>query len=65
MPPLQIAQNLIRALQFFHECGYLYRNMHPSHVMMTYDNNIVIIDFKKMRRFVDIKGKHIEVVGDK
>jgi len=33
--------------------------------MMTYDNNIVLLDFKRMRRFVDIKGKHIEVIGDK
>ena len=62
-PPSKLLVDLLRALQFFHECGYLYRNMHPSHIMESYDGNTVLIDFKQMRRFVDSKGRHLEVVG--
>lgn len=63
MQPLDIVKDVFRALQFFHECGYLYRNLHPAHVMMSFDGNIVLLDFKLMRRFADIKGKLIEVRG--
>jgi hypothetical protein len=56
--------SLIQALQFFHNCGYLYRNFHPSHVMYSYDNEVVLIDLKYMRRFLDIKGKHMVVIKD-
>ena len=52
---------VLRGLQFFHECGYLYRNIHPDHVMCSYDNNVVLLDLKRMRRFVDLKGKHLFV----
>lgn len=60
----QVLCSLIRALQFFHECGYLYRNIHPYHVMSSYDNEIVLIDLKCVKRFVDIKGKHLAVTRD-
>ena len=56
--------SVLKGLQFFHECGYLYRNMHPEHVMCSYENNIVLIDLKRMKRFVDLKGKHIFVAKD-
>lgn len=52
---------MLRCLQFFHECGYLYRNVHPSHVMQSFEDNIVFIDFKNVRKFVDIKGRHLQV----
>jgi len=29
--------------------------------MMSFDNNIVLLDLKRMRRFVDMKGKLMEV----
>jgi hypothetical protein len=64
MPVLEIIKDLLRGLQFFHECGYLYRNLHPSHIMMSFDNNIVLLDLKNMKRFADIKGKLIEVKGN-
>lgn len=60
----QILCSLIRALQFFHECGFLYRNMHPHHVMYSFDNEVVVIDLKNMKRFVDIKGKHTVVTRE-
>lgn len=56
--------SLVRALQFFHECGFLYRNIHPNHVMYTYEGDIVVIDLKNVKKFVDIKGKHNVVVRD-
>jgi hypothetical protein len=31
--------------------------------MMSFDGNIVLLDFKLMRRFVDMKGKLMEVRG--
>ena len=60
----EISVSILKGLQFFHECGYLYRNMHPEHVMCSYENNIVLIDLKRMKRFVDMKGKHIAVVRE-
>lgn len=60
----EILSTLLRGLQFFHECGFLYRNVHPSHVMQSYDGDLVWLDFKNMRRFVDIKGKCITVIKD-
>ena len=60
----EILVSILRGLQFFHECGYLYRNMHPEHIMCSYENNIVMIDLKRMRKFVDLKGKHIHVSRD-
>ena len=62
--PLNILLPLIlRALQFFHECGYLYRNMHPQHIMQSYEDNIVIMDFKNMRKYMDLKGRLMKVTA--
>lgn len=63
LEPLAICREVFRGIQFFHECGYLYRNIHPAHVMMSFDGNIVLLDLKLMRRFTDIKGKLLEVRG--
>ena len=30
--------------------------------MLNADNKLVILDFKNMRRFVDAKGNHLEVI---
>lgn len=38
--------------------------MHPWHVMQSFEGNIVLIDLKNMKRFVDMKGKHMAVKGD-
>lgn len=38
--------------------------MHPSHVMLNYDNNIVLLDLKNMKKFVDFKGKVIDLKGN-
>lgn len=46
-----------------HECGYLYRNVHPEHVMGNAEGSVVLIDLKRMRRFVDARGKVLEVRG--
>lgn len=63
LPPPVILQDILRALQFFHDCGYLYRNLHPQHVMQSYDGNIVLLDLKLMKRYLDIKGKQTDVKG--
>ncbi len=59
-----IACSLLQALQFFHECGFLYRNLHPSHVMYSFEDEIVLIDLHNTKRFVDMKGKHLAVTKD-
>jgi len=61
MPPNLIIKDLIRALQFFHECGFLYRNIHAKHVMMSFESNIVLIDLKRIKKYIDMKGKLIEI----
>ena len=38
--------------------------MHPLHVMYSFDNEIVLLDLKCMKKFVDIKGKHMAVIRD-
>jgi len=32
--------------------------------MLNYDNNIVLLDLKNMKKFVDIKGKVIDLKGN-
>jgi len=36
MPAFTIVKEVLRGIQFFHECGYLYRNVHPDHVMTNF-----------------------------
>ena len=47
-----------------HECGYLFRDLHPTHVMQTYEGNVVLVGLKRMKRFTDIKNRHVEVRGN-
>lgn len=46
-------------MEFIHDCGYLYRNIEPEHFMLNQEGQLVIIDFKRARRYVDIKGHSI------
>lgn len=64
LPPEQILRDVLRAIQFVHECGFLYRDLHPTHVMQSFEGNIVLLGLKRMRRFTDIKSRLIEVVGN-
>ncbi len=36
LPPEQILRDVLRGIQFMHECGFLFRDLHPSHVMQTF-----------------------------
>lgn len=65
MPVDALLRDVFRGLQFMHECGYLFRDLHPSHVMMSQDNNVVLVGLKRMKRFSDIRGKLIEVIGNR
>ena len=47
-----------------HECGYIYRDLHPTHVMQTYEGSVVLLGLRRMRRFTDIKNRLIEVRGN-
>jgi hypothetical protein len=47
-----------------HECGYLFRDLHPDHVMQTFEGNIVLVGLKLMKRYTDIKSKILEVKGN-
>ena len=38
--------------------------MHPWHIMQSFEGNIVILDFKNMKRFVDMKGRHMMVKAE-
>ena len=57
IPPENILKDLLRALQFIHECGFLFRDLHPSHVMQTFEGNIVLVGLTRMRRYADLKGR--------
>lgn len=48
-------------MQFLHDCGLLYRDLHPSHVMQSYDGNVVLLGLRRCRRYSDIKGRLLEV----
>ena len=53
----ELMVQVLRSLQFFHECGYLYRNIRPEHVMLNHQREVVLLDLKRMKKFVDAKGK--------
>jgi serine/threonine protein kinase len=58
----KVLVDILKILEFLHECGYLYRNMSPEHFMLTAEEyKLVVIDFKLARRYTDIKGNHIDV----
>lgn len=64
LSPEQILRDIFRGIQFLHQCGYLYRDLHPTHVMMNYQGNVVLMGLKKLKRFTDIKNRLVEVRGN-
>lgn len=64
LSPEIILKDVLRGLQFFHECGFLYRDLHPTHVMQSFEGNIVLLGLKRIKRFIDIKNRFVEVRGD-
>jgi serine/threonine protein kinase len=57
LPAEQILKEILRSLQFVHECGFLFRDVHPTHVMQNQEGNIVLLGLKRMKKFTDIKGR--------
>jgi serine/threonine protein kinase len=49
-------------LEFIHDCGYLYRNIEPEHFMISEEGQLIVVDFKRAKRYIDIKGHPLEVV---
>lgn len=62
LPFTRVLVDILKILEFIHECGYLYRNIQPEHFMLNEENKLVVIDFKLAKRYTDIKNNHIEVV---
>lgn len=61
LPYKNILIDLIKIIEFIHDCGYLYRNIEPEHFMLNQEGQLVVVDFKRAKRYVDIKGHPIEV----
>lgn len=55
--PETILRDILKGIQFLHDCGLLYRDLHPTHVMQSYDGNIVLLGLRRCRRYTDIKGR--------
>jgi serine/threonine protein kinase len=62
LPYQNILVDIVKILEFIHDCGYLYRNVEPEHFMLNQDGQLVVIDFKRATRYVDIRGHPVEVV---
>jgi serine/threonine protein kinase len=62
LPAKSVLIDILKIIEFIHECGYLYRNVEPEHFMVNEEGQLVVIDFKRARRYVDIKGHPLEVV---
>lgn len=61
LPYKTVLADIVKMLEFVHECGYLYRNIEPEHFMLNEEGQLVLIDLKRARRYIDIKGHPIEV----
>lgn len=61
LPYRSVVHDIFKILEFVHECGYLYRNIEPEHFMLNEEGQLVAIDFKRARRYIDIKGHLIDV----
>lgn len=59
LPYKNILIDLIKIMEFIHDCGYLYRNIQPEHFMINQEGQLVVVDFKRAKRYVDIKGHPI------
>lgn len=64
LPAKAILIDTLKIIEFIHECGYLYRNVEPEHLMLNEEGQLVIIDFKRAKRYVDIKGRALDVVDN-
>lgn len=62
LPFDRVLVDILKILEFVHECGYLYRNVQPEHFMLNEENKLVVLDFKLARRYTDIKNNHTEVL---
>ena len=62
LPYKNILVDIVKIIEFVHECGYLYRNVEPEHFMLNEEGQLVVIDMKRARRFVDIRGHAMEVI---
>lgn len=62
LPPKAILIDVLKILEFIHDCGYLYRNVEPEHFMLNEEWQLVVVDFKRARRYADIRGHALEVV---
>lgn len=56
LPPRNLLMDMLRILELIHECGYLYRNVEPEHFMLNENGQLIAIDFKRAKRFIDIRG---------
>jgi serine/threonine protein kinase len=61
LPYTNVLIDLVKIMAFIHDCGYLYRNIEPEHFMLSQEGKMVAIDFKRARRYIDVKGHPIEV----
>lgn len=61
MPYKLILLDIFRVLEFVHDCGFLYRNIEPEHFMLNEEGQLTVIDFKRTKRYVDVKGHSLEV----
>lgn len=61
LPYKRVLVDLIKIMEFIHDCGYLYRNIEPQHFMLNQEGQLVAIDLKRAKRYIDIKGHPIEI----
>jgi len=56
---LRVVDSILKGLQFFHEKGYIHRDVKPSNILLRRSNEypIAIIDFGLSRLFMDKKTK--------
>jgi serine/threonine protein kinase len=62
LPPKAILIDILKIIEFIHDCGYLYRNIEPEHFMLNDEGQLVVLDFKRAKRYIDIKGHPLEVL---
>ena len=62
LPPKAILIDILKILEFIHDCGYCYRNIEPEHFMLNEEGQLVVIDFKRTKRYVDIKGHPLDII---
>lgn len=54
-----IAKKLLKATEFIHSRGRLYRDFKPENVMLSHNNKIYLIDFGMSRSYINEDGSHI------